>query len=209
MEILEFPFPDSLVDENGYFYGSINLTMVGSPVLRNQGNEYCQSNIEVYFGTYDEVKERDTRVSTILNEIGPDGAVNVLRDANYGTRFKKDTLSAYARERVLLNYGKKYHPIKKYTVNLSEMTSGNKEKALKSPKNWYLKVKGLYRDFAEDMAQQDGEELNQEFAIVLTIKDPKGVKPVYNEVTQLFSNWNFNHSDINLRAEVRINNIAS
>ncbi|MFA9370893.1 MAG: S8 family peptidase [Labilibaculum antarcticum] len=205
-EILEFPFPESMVDEDGYFYGNVTLTLVCAPVLRNQGGEYCQSNVEVKFGTYDDIKHRDTSKSIILNEIGPDGAFNVLRDANYGAEFKKDTLSKYANERMLLNYGKKYNPVKKYSVNLEEMTNAKKEKALRVPKKWFLRVEGLYRDFAEEMAVMDGEELSQDFALVVTIKDNRGGNQVYNEVTQLLNNRNFNHSDIKLRQEVRINN---
>ena len=206
IEILEFPFPESLVDSEGYYEGRIYLTLVTSPVLRNQGGEYCQSNIDVIFGTYYEIKERDTSKRTVLNEYGPEGAVNILRDANYGAKYKKDTVSEYATERVLINYGKKYNPIKKYSVNLEEMTGGNKNKALKAPKKWFLRLKGLYRDFAEEMAQIDGEELSQDFALILTIRDNSETKQVYNEVTQLLNNRNFNHSDINLRQEVRVKN---
>jgi Subtilase family len=206
MEILEFPYPDSLIDDDENYYGNISLTIASGPVLRNQGGEYCQSNLEVILGTYDEIKNRDTSKPTILNEIGPDGPVNVLRDANYGAEFKKDAESTYAKERILLNYGKKYNPVKKYSVNLEEMTIGNKEKALKAPKKWYLKVRGLYRDFAEEMAQQDGEELNQELALIITIRDNKKEQQVYNEVTQLLNNRNFNHSNINIASEVRVKN---
>tara|TARA_R110000796_G_scaffold252627_1_gene389011 strand:- start:94939 stop:97296 length:2358 start_codon:yes stop_codon:yes gene_type:complete len=208
MEILDFPFPESLIDENGYYMGQVNLTIVSSPVLRNQGNEYCQSNIDVLFGTYDDIKQRDTNVSTILNEVGPDKSANILRDAHYNARFKKDTVSEYARERVLLNYGRKYHPIKRYTVNLAEMTNANKEDILKAPKRWILKTRGLYRDFTEEMAQQDGEELSQDYTLIITIKDPSRTKPIYNEVTQLLNNRNFNHNDINLRSEVRVNSAS-
>ncbi|NOQ24126.1 MAG: S8 family serine peptidase [Bacteroidales bacterium] len=209
MQILEFPFPESLIDNNGYFYGVINITLVGLPVLRNQGGEYCQSNLDVKFGTYDEIKERDTSIPMILNEIGPDGAINVLRNSNYSKRFAKDTESTYSNERVLINYGNKYHPIKKYSINLEEMTTSKKEDALKTPKNWYLQVKGLYRDFVEEIAKQDGEELHQEYVLILTIKDPKKEKLVYNEVSQLLNNRNFNHNDINLRSDVRISNVLN
>jgi len=208
MEILEFPFPESLIDDEGYYYGNINLTLVGSPVLRNQGSEYCQSNLEVLFGTYDNIKERDTNVSTIINEFGPDGVENIFRNGAYKAKYKRDFDSDYARERVLLDYGRKYHPIKKYSVNLEELTPMNKENKLKSPKRWFLRVKGLFRDFAEEMAAQDGEELSQSYCLILTIKDNKRKHKIYNEVNQLLSNGNFNHSNIKLREEVRINNIA-
>ncbi|WP_298475607.1 S8 family peptidase [uncultured Maribacter sp.] len=208
MEILEFPFPESLIDDEGYYYGDINLTIVGSPVLRNQGSEYCQSNLEVLFGTYDNIKNRDTTVATIINEFGPDGVENIFRNGAYKAKYKKDFDTDYARERVLLDYGKKYHPIKKFSVNLEGLTPANKENKLKSPKKWFLRVKGLFRDFAEEMASQDGEELSQNYCLILTIKDNKRKHKIYNEVNQLLSNGNFNHSNINLREEVRVNNIT-
>ena len=53
-----------MIDEEGYFYGEITLTLVTSPILDpNQGSEYCQSNIDVMFGSYDEKKDRDTTIS--------------------------------------------------------------------------------------------------------------------------------------------------
>tara|TARA_R110001583_G_scaffold15058_4_gene62425 strand:- start:757 stop:3108 length:2352 start_codon:yes stop_codon:yes gene_type:complete len=209
MEILEFPFPDSLIDDEGYYYGNINLTIVGSPVLRNQGSEYCQSNLEVLFGTYDNLKERDTTISTVINEYGPDGAENIFRNGAYKAKHKRDVDSEYARERVLLDYGNKYHPIKKFSVNLEELTPANKVSKLRSPKKWFLRVKGLFRDFAEEMASQDGEELSQNYCLILTIKDNKRKHQIYNEVNQLLSNGNFNHSNIKLREEVRVNNLTS
>ena len=204
MEIMEFPFPQSLIDENGHFYGIVNLTLVSLPVLRKQGGETCQSNLDVKFGTYDELKERDTRKPNILNEIGPDGASNVLREALYAARFKKSRDDSFSKERMLINYNQKYHPVKKYTVNLEEMTPANRNNFLKSPKDWYLRVRGYYRDFAEEEANAENKELNQDFALVITIKDPRREAQVYNEVTQLLSNGNFNHSNIKIRSTVRV-----
>lgn len=206
IEILEFPFPESLVDEDGFFYGDVKVTLVAQPVLREkQGAEYCQSNLDVKFGTYENIKDRDITKTNILNEFGPDDAQNVLRDSNYRSAYKKDTSSEYARERMLLNYGKKYQPVKKYSVNLNEMTPSNKEHNLRSERKWYAKIIGTYRDFAETLAQQDGEILNQDFTLIVTIRDNKRQHNIYNEVTQLLENRNFLHSNIKLREEVRIN----
>jgi len=203
-EILEFPYPENLVSDD-YFYGDIKLTLVASPVLREkQDSEYCQSNLEVKFGTYDKEQARDTDKSNILNEIGPDGNENLLKDGNYQAQYRHDHTSQFARERMLINYGRKYHPIKKYVVNLEELTNSNKENHLKTPKKWYLKVTGLYRDFAETVALADGEQLSQEFCLVLTIRDNRQQIPVYNEVSQLLNNRNFNHSNIRLRSEIRV-----
>lgn len=205
IEILEFPFPESLIDDDGFFYGEIKITLVGQPVLREkQGAEYCQSNLELMFGTYENIKERDTTKSNILNEIGPDDTKNVLLDSNYKSAHIKDTESEYARERVLLNYGKKYQPVKKYSVNLSEMKDARQRDSLARNRKWYTKIKGTYRDFAETLAIQDGEELNQDFTLIVTIRDTKAQKQVYNEVSRLLAERNFLHSNIKLREEVQI-----
>ncbi len=62
-----------------YYYGEITITLVSNPDLDvNQGEEYCQSNIDVYFGTTDDIVERKGK--TIRNDIGKDtkSAKNVL-----------------------------------------------------------------------------------------------------------------------------------
>jgi hypothetical protein len=207
MEILEFPFPERMIDsETGCYYGEIKLTLVTSPVLREkQGAEYCQSNVDVFFGTYDKLKERDISKPNILNAIGPDGNKNLLRDANYQRQFKKDVDSAFARERMLINYHKKYQPIKKWVVNLDEVTPATAEDFLKAPKKWYLKLSGLYRDYCEMMALVDAEELSQELCLILTIRDPRKQVRVYDDVTQLLGLRNFSHSNIQLRQDIRVN----
>lgn len=205
IEILDFPFPESLIDNDGFFYGEIKITLVGQPVLREkQGAEYCQSNLELMFGTYENTKDRDTNKTNILNPIGPEDTQNVLLDSNYKKVFARDLDSDYARERILLNYGKKYQPIKKYSVNLSEMRDARQRDSLSKDRKWYAKIKGTYRDFAETMAIQDGEELNQDFTLIVTIKDSKGEKQIYNEVSRLLADRNFIHSNIKLREEVRV-----
>jgi len=205
IEILDFPFPESLIDEEGYFYGEVKITLVAQPVLREkQGAEYCQSNLKLQFGTYEDIKNRDITKSNILNPIGPDDPKNVILDSNYASAHKKDTSSDYARERMLLNYGKKYQPVKKYSVNLDEMTPARQRTSLGRGRKWFAKIKGEYRNFAETRALQDGEILNQDFTLIVTIRDTKGVQPVYNEVSRLLASRNFLHSNIKLREEIRI-----
>jgi hypothetical protein len=205
IEILDFPFPESLIDDDGYFYGEVKITLVAQPVLREkQGAEYCQSNLDLMFGTYENIKDRDTTKSNILNPFGPDDTQNILLDSNYKSAYIKDTESDYARERVLLNYGKKYQPVKKYSVNLSEMKDARQRDSLASNRKWYAKIKGTYRDFAETRSKEDGEVLNQDFTLVVTIRDTKGQHQVYNEVSRLLADRNFLHSNIKLREEIRI-----
>src|SRR5690606_23405397 len=142
------------------------------------GGEYCQSNLEVRLGTYDKLKKRSGKM--IRNFIGLENSENLLRDALYSEVHKKSTTGDFARERTLIRYGDKYQPIKKYAVNLSEMTPSNKVKHLTSPKKWYLHVEGFYRDFIATRSEVDGFELSQEFCLIMTIRDNKKKQNVYD-----------------------------
>lgn len=52
IDILDFPMPQSLV-RDGYYKGQITLTAALSPLrAANQGGEYCQSDLEVKFGSF-------------------------------------------------------------------------------------------------------------------------------------------------------------
>jgi hypothetical protein len=205
INILDFPYPKSMVDENGYYYGEITVTLVTSPVLApSQKSEYCQSNIDVLFGSYDTKKERDVTKKTIKNPIGAEGNKNLLRDELYSKKFKNDVDSTFAKERVLLAYGKKFQPVKKWVVNFDEFTPSNREKYLKSPKQWELKLTGLFRNFTEIKSARDREEPSQEFCLIITIKDTKKKGNIYNEVTQLLDNHSFIHSNVKIKEEVRI-----
>lgn len=66
--MFDFPFPESLVDKDGNFVGQIIVTLVTKSLLDDkQAGEYCQSNIDILFGTYETETDRDTskRVSRI------------------------------------------------------------------------------------------------------------------------------------------------
>lgn len=205
MEILEFPFPDCLIDENGYYYGDITITLVTDPILAaSQGSEYCQSDIDVKFGTFDEIESKITNARQ-RNEYGPDGFCNLLLPTMFHSYASnnKDTDNPFMKERTLLNYGKKYQPLKKWHINLSEITPANKDKHLLSPKKWCLRLSGLYRDFSATKAALNNRLLYQDFSLIITIKDPNEEKPVYNEVTQLLNSRNFIHNDIKLRDNIQ------
>lgn len=205
MEILEFPYPECLIDSDGYYYGDVTITLVTQPKLSaTQGSEYCQSDIDVKFGTFDEIENKITTPRQ-RNEYGPDGFSNILLPAMFHTyaTSNKDVDNPFMRERTLLNYGKKYQPIKKWHINLSEITPSNKDKYLKAPKKWCLRLSGLFRDFSATRAALENRSLYQDFSLIITIKDPNGEKQVYDEVTQLLDSRNFIHNDIKLRENVR------
>jgi hypothetical protein len=66
-----------------------------------------------------------------------------------------------------------------------------------------MKVEPFYRDAIMRETAETGEVLEQEFCIILTIKDPTGKAPVYNEVTQQLQDKNFIYSNVQLRNEIR------
>ncbi len=205
INILEFPFPESLIGEDGLYHGQIILTMVSSPMLRpSEGPEYCQSDIKVAFGTMDGIKERDTKKRTIRNPYGPDKNKNLMSEDLYRKGIfdvLEDT--DFGRERTLLRLGQKYRPVKKYAVDLDEMTDANRRNYLAGNRQWYMKVETLFRDAVEREARETGEALIQDFCVLLTIRDPSGKAPVYNEVTQQLQHKNFVYSNVQLRNEIR------
>ena len=147
--------------------------MAVNPILNvSQGCEYCQSQVDVLLETYDHVERVHLDEGTIMrNEIRMSkDAKNVLNASLYSTKAFKNE---FAEERMLIEQGDKYQPIKKYSVDLSKMTNANKEKALKGDRKWALKLNGLYRDAAEQALERDGEDLSQDIIVVVTIKDPR------------------------------------
>ncbi|MED1002604.1 S8 family peptidase [Bacillus mobilis] len=205
IEILDFSFPQSLV-ENGYYYGQILVTLVNTPVLaENQGPEYCQSDIQVLLGTYNQKVNRDTNAPTIKNPIGRDpGGKNLLTTNIYSKKKSRDIQGFARSEKMLVRYGEKFYPNKKYAVDLKDVTQANKEKFLCHPKNWYLKIEGLYREFVETQAEQNRMGLSQEFCVIITIRDPYKKQPVYNEVSKSLFNNNFIHRNIKVNQEIDI-----
>ncbi|MEE9363135.1 MAG: S8 family peptidase [Cellulophaga sp.] len=111
IEILDFPFPDDMVEEN-FYYGEVTATLISSPDLAAaQGEEYCQSNIDLFFGTYNEKIDREGK--TIRNPIGKDsGSKNLLNPSVYSkTEIKKNR--GFSGERILKNFHQKFQPVKK------------------------------------------------------------------------------------------------
>lgn len=208
IEMFDFPYPTSLVDENGFFRGQIILTLVNkSWVDEKQAGEYCQSNIDVFFGTYETEKERDVTKPTIKNPRGVDENKNLLADSLYSASAKGiHPANGFERECTLVKYGKKFHPVKKYAIDLADMTPSNRDKYLPSNRKWYLKIEGLYRDFIEKEAIKKDFQLSQEYCMILTIRDPKRTAPVYDEVAQQLTTRNFVHHDVRVRNVVHVTN---
>ena len=205
IDIMEFPMPQCLITDN-FYQAQIIATLVYDPIIDpNQGAEYCQSNLDVKFGTYESLCERDTAKNNILNPIGRDSSSsNILRGTLYSKLPQKDDSLKFTKERLLMQYGDKYYPVKKYGVDLSEMTESNKRKYLDSRRHWFLKIEGVYRDFTEKKSEQLGLPLSQDFCLILTIRSINTDNDVYTGVTQQLDRYNFWHQNINLRATAHI-----
>ena len=206
-QIQDIPFPESLVDEEGHFYGDITVTVVTDPILKStEGSEYCQSDVEVLLQTYDR-----TRYWTL----GAVGTPHTFRNANrlvdqknmlskglYSRRLRH---SEYMEERTLIKTAQKYQPIKKFHINLANLTKGNKE-LVDSGRKWCLSIKTLYRDSTVADREHDGLLENVKATIIITIRDPKRGGVVYNECYRHLDTHNFEHSDIILHQEVMVAN---
>ena len=110
------------------------------------------------------------------------------------------------KERMLIQYADKYYPVKKYAVDLSELTDGNRIKYVTDGKQWYLNLDGTYRSHTEDQAVANGSDLSQEFCLLITIKDPLHRGNVYDGITQKLDQFNFWHSNIKVSQHVTIIN---
>lgn len=101
-------------------------------------------------------------------------------------------------------YADKYYPVKKYAVDLSELSDTNKRHYLTQGKQWYLKVSGLFRDHVERQAALNSVQLSQEMCLILTISDPTGKANIYDEVTQKLDEFNFWHNNVNISSDINI-----
>lgn len=207
IEILGFPFAKSLVGDDGRYHCDITMTVVHSPILRPaQRAEYCQSDIRVSFGTIEGIEQRDMTQPHIKNPIGPLSSKNVMAHGLYSKsvfNVLDDGEASYSKERTLLRYNQKFYPVKKYAVRLDDMTEAHKKECLDGNRQWFMKVEPFYREAILREVEKTGEVLEQEFCIILTIKDPSGKAPVYNEITQQLQEKNFIYSNIQLRNEIR------
>ncbi|EMC0793674.1 hypothetical protein VBY03_004690, partial [Escherichia coli] len=106
-----FVIPNSLKNDEGKFTGEILMTLVYSPPLDpNYPSEYCRSNVDVSFGTYDFDKTKKRKHISKVPQV-------------------KDKSELY--EKYLIENGFKWSPIKVYRKKYPQGTQGN---------TWRLKI---------------------------------------------------------------------
>ncbi len=205
IDIFNFPMPDCL-KKDGYYSGNVTITLVYSPILDgSQGSEYCQSDIDIKFGTYQDIKTRDISKNNIRNKFGRDNAKNILLPGFLSKRkLKKNESEFKLLEHTLIYYRDKYYPVKKYSFSLSDATEANRLQYLDENMKWFIYLRGYFRDHVEAQSELTGEVLSQEFCMVVTITDEDDSKDVYDGVIQKLNEYNFVSSNIKIKSEVKI-----
>ncbi len=96
-------------------------------------------------------KKRGILQSVIyLIQLGEKGSQNLLLGTVYSKTKMKEKSSEFAlKERLLIQYADKYYPVKKYAVDLSDLTEKRKLSICHQIKKWFLFLQGVYRDHIE------------------------------------------------------------
>lgn len=207
-QIIGFPFPSSLVDDEGNFYGIVTVTVVSSPYLmESEGNEYCQTDIEVSLEPIDSIDYVTVGAPGVSPIYRNETRVNTTRNILTPSAYSKKQPSIFLKERNLIISKNKYQAVKKYQVDLSTLTPAVKAK-MKGKTEWVLKIRNLTRDAAKDklttLLQDTGEIVTIPVSIVISIKDSLGKKIAYDEGIRLLDHNNFIHNDITIRQDIEI-----
>lgn len=173
--ILRFPFswPQSLVGPESACSGQIKMTLVYAPPLDPAfGAEFVRVNLEA------SLRQRQVK----KNNDGQFGYTNQV-DA----RYLPNSAGLGIPEKALIAHGLKWWPSKQYSRNLNKRGETSE---------WRLEVNSLVR------AEAEFPVAGVPFAVLLTIRDPNGTKPVFAEMRQSLQASRANAQDI--KAAVRL-----
>ncbi|WP_386630488.1 S8 family peptidase [Sulfitobacter geojensis] len=173
--ILRFPFswPQSLVGAGSVCSGLVKMTLVYSPPLDPAfGAEFVRVNLEAT------LRQRQIK----KNQNGQYGYTSQI-DARYLPK----SSGLGVPEKALIAHGLKWWPSKQYGSNLIERGDTS---------DWRLEVSSLVRAEAEFPVE------GVPFAVLVTIRDPDGTKPIFAEMRQSLQASRANAQDI--KAAVRL-----
>ena len=206
-QIQDIPFPTEMVDADGYYRGELTVTVVTEPVFRNgEHSEYNQSDVEVLLQSYDDTAYYVLGAAgTPRTYRNPDrlvGSENVLAKGRYSKRsFDTDD----AEKRTII-WGEPYQPVKKYHVNLQQMTPKQKEKCLKAGRRWGMSIKASYRDSTMMDKETGVVTENVKAVVILTLRDTEHNGIVYNQCMRQLEERNFAHNNVAVRQRVNVEN---
>ena len=111
----------------------------------------------------------------------------------------------YAGERTLIKYGQKYHPVKKYAFDLSEIKPSEFNN-VSDDKHWFLFLEGHYRGYAEKDALRHQNILSIPYSLIITIEDPDKQVSVYDSTVQELDANSFVHSNVSVDNSIHLLN---
>ncbi|MCC6653488.1 MAG: S8 family peptidase [Candidatus Eisenbacteria bacterium] len=172
----DFPYPPSLARQ-GRFFGEIWMTVAFAPARGARwGTEYCETHIDAHFGVFYEQRERKTgQVTRKFRGLVPP------EHKNPGVLYE-----SYQVERL-----RKWAPVRTYHGQLGD--GGERGD------RWRLMVRLLTRHGVEDAEAFKP----QAFALVVTIADPLGQAPVYDEMARSIRT-RFSAQNLTVRAAPRV-----
>lgn len=184
---------------DGHFTGDISITVVTDPLLDpSQGREYCQSELEVKFGTFKGFESRDMSKRNVRNEFKLAGAQNLLLPEIYSNQKMKKN-AELLRERMLIRFGK-YHPVKKFSLNLGAARDKQLKNALGADSRWYLQLKSVFRSQTESRIVRPA----QRFCTIITVHDFEGDGTLNHEMLDLMVRAKLYAGELTIRSEVPI-----
>ncbi|MFA6134570.1 MAG: S8 family peptidase [Phycisphaerae bacterium] len=170
-----FPMPTCLF-RDGRFVGEVYMTLVCDPPLHPQGGiEYCQANVEVSLGVYR------------TNKAG--------KSEFHGEIPQVVTESEQMKEQYLIEHCFKYSPVKVFHRDCSRGEHGRASKGV-SGNEWRLKMQVRQR-------VESREIVNQNVALLVTIRDPNSQQPVYDEVVRSMQTNGWIIDDLRVRDRLR------
>jgi hypothetical protein len=175
--ILRFPFtwPQSLTAPTGACSGAARITLVYSPPLDPAfGAEFVRVNLEAALKQLQMEPDKDGN-PRFLNQI----------DA----RYLPGSANRPVREKALIDHGLKWWPSKQYGSTFNDHGTSSQ---------WCLEVTSLVR--AEAAFPAEGVP----FAVILTLEDPDGAKPIFQQFRQHLQTSPANAQDI--RTVIRVRN---
>ena len=172
----DFPYPASL-KRSGRYFGEIWMTVAFAPTRGARwGTEYCETHINAHFGVYHEQVSRSTgEVTTKFRGLVPP------EHKNPGVLYESYQVSQL----------RKWAPVRTYYGRLGD----NGQKGLR----WRLKLQLLTRHGIDN----DETLEPQPFSVVITIADPKGKAPVYDEMSRMVLN-RYQSQNIAVRPAARV-----
>jgi serine protease AprX len=173
----DFPYPKSL-SRDGRYFGQVWMTVAFAPARGPRwGTEYCETHIEANFGVFYERTNRKTgEVTEEFKGLVPP------EHKNPGQLYE----SYQVREL------RKWAPVRTY---FGDLNPGG-ERGLR----WRLKLQLLSRHGVE---KSQATIRPQPFSLIITIADPEGQAPVYDEMAQVIRN-RFQADNLVVRSGVRI-----